>query len=397
MGKTSSLQELVEKIPYIGVSLEDVRPKEIKIEYNPNRPDLGIITGVAKAYNGITRHRTGLVPYATKEGGYQLNVEESVEPVRPHVIAAVVRKIRMEEDALKDIIALQEDLHQTMGRSRRKVSIGLHNLDVVNFPVLYRAVGPSAARFVPLDQDEEMTCEDILEKLETGRKYGPILGDKYLCPLIVDDQQNILSFPPIINSEFTRIGADTSDLFIDVTGTDLPRMQDSLNILVTSLADYGAEIFHVDVRPGQNSIQTPDLSTRRMKVNVGYIKDLLGLDLEEQEIVECLEASRLGASASGGELRVEIPPYRADIMHPIDIVEDVAIGYGYWRIVPDVPKTFSLGKSLDSSRLERRICQLMEGAGFIEVMNFTLSSLEKQFTKLALKPEAYLRVRSPKS
>ena len=387
----------MERIPYIGVSLEHVRPKEIKIEYNPNRPDLGIITGVAKAYNGITRHETGLVSYETKDGGYQLNVDESVEPVRPHVAGAVVKRIPMDEEALKDIIALQEDLHQTIGRSRRKVSIGLHNLEVVNFPVHYRAVGPGTAGFVPLDQEEELTCEEILKKLETGRRYGPILGDKDLYPLIVDDQQKILSFPPIINSELTRVGAETVVLFFDVTGTDLPRIHDSLNILVTSLADYGAEVFHVDVRAGGNSLKTPDLSTRRMKVNAGYIEDLLGVDLKGQQIIECLEASRLGASATGGELMVEIPPYRADIMHPIDIVEDVAIGYGYWRIAPDIPKTFGLGKSLDSSKLERRICHLMEGAGFIEVMNFTLSSFEKQFAKLALKPKGYVRVHSPKS
>ncbi len=387
---------MAERIPYMGLDLEDVQIDQVKVEYNPNRLDLGIITGLAKAFKGITGQETGLIKYDVRRDGYKLLVDERVEEVRPFVVSAVVKNVPMDGDTLKEVIALQEDLHETIGRRRRKVSIGIHNLDVVRFPTYYRGLRGDEARFQPLEETEEMTLSQVLEETEKGREYGHIIEGKGRYPVIMDDAGEVLSLPPIINSEYTRIDPGTRSLFIDITGTDMKAIDDSLKILTTSLVDYGGEVWSVEVEGPYNMV-CPDLSRREVRVDVATVDRLLGMKLPEEEVIRSLRASRLDGSCEDGSLLVQIPPYRVDIMHPVDIVEEVAIGYGYWMIEPELPEIYQMGERIAKKDFHSAVAKMLVGAGFEEVMNFTLSSVEEQFQRMELEAKNYIGVKQPKS
>ena len=396
LGEEISSEEICRWIPYLGLDLEDVGEEEVKIEYNPNRPDLGIVTGIVKAFKGITGREMGLIHYKVEKGDYRLIVDEKVKEARPYVLSAVVKDIPMDEETLVDIINLQEDLHETIGRRRRKVSIGIHNLDVVKFPVHYLAM-PGETSFIPLDEEREMSLTEILTELEKGREYSHILEGKKLYPIIADDRGEILSFPPIINSEYTRVGPETRNLFLDITGTDLKAIDNVCRVLVTSLADLGGKIWSVRVEAPHYQVESPDLAVKEMKVDPGDVRRLLGLDLSLNEMIQCLRACRFDAGREGENLIVSIPPYRVDIMHPVDIVEEVAIGYGYWRIEPVLPEIFLVGEKDEAREFASMVSQVMMGAGYLETVNFTLTSIESQFLKMGLKPEGFIRVKNPKS
>ncbi|MFQ5710886.1 MAG: phenylalanine--tRNA ligase subunit beta [Candidatus Geothermarchaeales archaeon] len=398
LGRSVTVGEIAEKIPWMGVDIEDVEEESIKIEYNPNRPDLGIITGLAKAYRGITRQEVGLIPYEATGDGYRLIVEESVRRVRPYVASAVARDIPMDEETLIEIISLQEDLHEGLGRGRRRVSIGIHNLDVIEFPVYYRAVGGEEVRFTPLEEEGEMSPLEILEGLEKGRAYAHILEGSDLYPIIVDAGGNVLSFPPIINADYTRLSPDTRNLFFDVTATDMRTAEKVLNVLLTSIIDYGGEAWSVSVEAPHYAKVTPDLSSKEIQVEVKAIRTLMGLDLSNDEILDSLRACRLdGEFIDEGKIRVLIPPYRVDVMHPVDIVEEVSIGYGYWRIEPTFPRTFQIGEKDRRRSFLSSVSEVLMGLGLQEVMNLTLSSMEEQFTKMGLEPGDHVKVKNPKS
>ncbi|NIM45141.1 MAG: phenylalanine--tRNA ligase subunit beta [Nitrososphaeria archaeon] len=398
IGRSVKIEDIVEHIPWMGVDIEDIGEDSIKIEYNPNRPDLGIITGLAKAYQGLTRQEMGLKSYTTCEGEYRLVVEESVREVRPYVVSAVIKGVPMDEETLKEIILLQEDLHEGLGRQRKRVSIGIHSLDVVRFPVHYYARGGKEVRFIPLDEEREMSLTEILEKTEKGREYAHIFEGFDLYPLIVDNEGHVLSFPPIINSEYTRLSAEAQNLFFDVTATDLRTAEMVLNVLTTSIVDYGGEVWNVSVEGADYNFECPDFSVRENHVEVKEARRILGLNLSGEEVVECLRACRFDAEIlDGGRIRVAIPPYRVDIMHPVDIVEEVAIGYGFWRIEPSFPKTFQIGRKHVKMDFLSTTTEILIGAGFQEVMNLTLSSLKEQFTWMELEAENYVSVKNPKS
>ncbi len=388
--------EISERIPYLGLDLEEVLLDHVKLEYNPNRLDLGIITGLVKAFKGITGQEMGIIKYHARKDDYKLLVDEFVGEVRPFVVSAVVKEIPMDEETLKEVIALQEDLHETIGRKRRKVSIGIHNLDVVTFPTHYRGLRGEEARFRPLGETEEMTLSEVLEWTEKGKEYAHIIEGKGRYPVIMDDAGEVLSLPPIINSEYTRIDPGTRNFFIDITGTDFKAIDDSLKILTTSLADFGGEIWSVSVEGPYNMV-SPDLSSREVKVDVATVKTLLGMELKEEGIIRSLRASRLDGRCEEGSLVAEIPPYRVDIMHPVDIVEEVAIGYGYWKIEPVLPEIYQMGERIPKKDFYSKVAEILVGAGFEEVMNFTLSSVEEQFQRMELEAKDNIGIKQPKS
>jgi len=365
---------IIKRIPMIGCDIERIEDDHVDIEFFPNRPDLYSVEGVARALRGFLDVETGIRDYKVTPSNIEITKDREIEKIRPYLACAVIRGMRFSSRSIESLMALQESLHWAVGRNRRKVSIGVHDLKRVKPPFRYIAQDRDF-RFIPLDFAEEMTMEEILGKHPKGIKFAHILEkfDKY--PLIIDSENNVLSFPPIINGELTRVTEETTDLFIEITGLD-PAVYTALNIVVTSLAERGGRIESVAI---DSRTRTPRLEPETMNLRNGEVEELLGNRLSNEEIVVCLEKMRYGARVSGNSIEVSVPAYRSDILHSWDLIEDIPIAYGFDRIKPELPSAYTIGCAHPISKLRDSIREIMMGLGYFEVMPFTLSNERIQF------------------
>jgi phenylalanyl-tRNA synthetase beta chain len=274
----------------------------------------------------------------------------------------------------------------------------VHNLDSVEPPFTFTAVEPDKARFVPLDKTEEMNLREILEKHEKGTAYKHLVNWSPRYPLLIDRAGRVLSMPPIINGELTRVSSRTNNLFLDVTGTDYAAVERSLNVLSTTLADMGGTLEKVRVKYPSRTVVSPDLTPQKMKLSVDYANELLGLRLSDAQVVEALRKCRLDAEPmSSGIIGVSIPAYRIDVLHEVDLVEEVAIGYGYYRLRPSIPESVTIGEQHPAHRVANNVRQVMTGLAFSEVVNFTLINEAFQYDKMRLKARNVIRLANPVS
>jgi len=365
----------------------------VDVEFFPDRPDLYCSEGVARAMRGFLGIQTGLPEYNVNPGKIVLEVDESVKSVRPIIGCAVVRRLEFNDAAIESLMNLQEDLHWGLGRNRRKVAIGVHDISMVVPPFRYLAADPER-RFVPLDFNESLSMREILEKHPKGIGYGHILKGFDRYPLIVDAHDDVLSFPPVINGNLTRVRDDTHDLFIDVTGTD-PVVYKALNIVVTALAERGGKIESVLMKDTDGKRASPDLRPSSWTVQAEEANRLIGFDLSSRQLAESLEKMRFGAKAKGQMVEVLVPAYRADIMHSWDIFEDAAKGYGYENLAADLPKTVTVGKPNPIEAFKSEIRELLVGLGYLETMPFTLTNEAVHFQNMYRAPEGATRVMHP--
>jgi len=398
LGRAVTVEELAKCLPWLGFDLEEVGEDYVKAEYNPNRIDFCSYAGVARALKGFLELETGLPKYHAEEPKITLNVDSAVSSVRPYMLAAVVRDIKLDEDIVVELMEMQEDLHWGIGRDRKKASIGIHNLDAVEPPFTYTAVEPTGIKFVPLGKAEEMTPKEILEKHEKGVAYRHLVDWAPKYPLLIDRYGRVLSMPPIINGELTRVSESTRNLFLDVTGPSFEAVEKSLNVLATALADMGGKLEKVTVHYPDRTLVSPNLEPEKMRLRVSYANKMLGLKLSIDEAAHCLRKCRLDAKPLEKDvLEVAIPPYRIDILHEIDLVEEVAIGYGYYRLEPTMPVTVTVGEKHPANKLAETVRQIMTGLGFLEVMNFTLTNERVHYEFMRLKPKNPVRLANPVS
>lgn len=398
LGRKITLAEMIKWLPWLGFDIEEVERNNVKVEFNPNRIDFCSCVGVVRAFEGMRGWKTGLPEYDVKYDGAVLYIDMAVSKVRPFMLAAIVRDIELDEEDVVDLMEMQEDLHWGLGRDRKKASIGVHNLDVIKSPFTFTAVEPNSVKFVPLDMTENISPKKILEKHEKGILYRQLVDWAPKYPLLIDIDSKVLSMPPIINGELTRIDEKTKNLFLDITGTDYVAVEKSLNVLSTALADMGGIIEMVKVKYTDRTVFSPDLRPKKMKLRTAYANTLLGLRLSELKTIECLKKSRLGAKKVGnGVIEVEIPAYRIDILHEVDLVEEVAIGNGYYKLKPTFPSSVTIGEQHPINRTADLTRQIMIGMGFTEVMNFTLTNETLHYKKMRRKPEKAIKLANPVS
>jgi phenylalanyl-tRNA synthetase beta chain len=361
---------ILEKVPLIGSDVERTEDDHADVEFFPDRPDLFSPEGVARAMRGYLGIETGLSSYPVKPSGIKFTVDPALANIRPVLGAAVIRGVSFDDESIQSIMSLQESLHWAVGRGRSKVAIGIHDLDTVKPPFHYIA-SPRSRKFVPLDYTESMTMDEILEKHPKGRDYAKIVKNFPLFPLIVDADDHVLSFPPIINGERTRVTLGTKNILLDTTGTDKRAVAVAVNIICTAMAESGATIESVEI----GGVQTPTLAPVERIVSVQECSRLLGIDLTSATMAELLQNMRFGAEPVGADkVKVQVPCYRADIMHDWDLFEDVAIAYGYDKIQDLPPETFTVGKphpvQVNAALAREAFC----GLGYLEVMPFTLTN-----------------------
>lgn len=388
-------KEILGMLPYIALDIEEQGKDHVKVEYNPNRPDYSTDYGIARALRGMFGIEKGLPKFQQGKSNFSIRVDKSVSKVRPYIVSLLALNGKLDDEGIRQIIAMQEDIHEGIGRKRKKVSIGIHNYDVIKPPLSYTTEGPNF-KFVPLNSNTSMSMQEILENTDVGKQYGSIVAAHKRYPIIKDSDGNVLSFPPIINSELTKVTEKTRNLFIDITATDLKAAEDVLAILAVTLYDAKFKIQSVKNNYGNKKIETPNMKENVRNLRIDYVNRLLGLNLNANEMVRCLERSRVGASKNKNAVKCRIPRYRIDVMHDVDLIEDVAIGYGLYNIGATYPYSSSVGAKdrfmsiLDNSRA------VLVGLGMIEVMNFNLVSREVQYGMMG-KDGSILAVEQTKS
>lgn len=381
IGQDIPMEKLADRIPMIGADIEHAEAgcDDMSVEFFPDRPDLYSVEGTARGLRAFLDIEPGMKTYDVKESGMDVYIDKSVKDVRPYFLCGVVRGVNIDDNMLKSIMEMQEKLHTTIGRKRKKLAIGIHDLDKVCAPFTYRLAEPHSIRFVPLAKTEEMDMEEILTKHEKGRDYAHLLQGYKEYPIILDKDNNVLSFPPIINGSLTTVTTDTHNLFIDVTGFDRKAVKGALDIVCTSLAERGGKIESVTMHEDGNSFQSPDLSPKTYEISVAECNKYLGTALTSADMVKALRKMGMDASADGDRLSITVPPYRLDIMHKVDLFEDVGIGYGFENFGGSYSLVQTSGGLEPVNAFSEDIRDIMVGLGFMEVMTLTLINDKEEF------------------
>ncbi|PVV04981.1 hypothetical protein BB560_000505 [Smittium megazygosporum] len=386
---------------------------QLKIDIPANRYDLLCFEGISRALAVfLGKEKPAQYTLTQPEKIEKLLVEPSVDVIRPVVVAAILRNVSFDERRYKSFIDLQDKLHANIGRKRSLVSIGTHDLDTVNGPFHYSARTPSSIKFVPLNKDTEYTAEELMQLYESDlhlRRFLHIIRDSPVYPLITDKDDIVLSLPPIINGNHSRISLDTKNVFIEITGTDYTKVHIVLNIMVTMFSMYCDKPFTVEpveiVKPDGTTEITPNLESKVFETDSDYICKLVGTPIPTNQIIEYLKLMSLegilgkhkdapppeAATNYGAEeivadlISVVVPPTRADILHQVDIIEDIAIAYGYNKIPRAMAEVPTVAKPTASNKLTSLLRSEVAFAGWTEVLTLSLCSHDESFKFLQRK------------
>ena len=395
------LKRVLEVLPFIGLDIEGIDSEILRIEYNPNRPDFASDYGIVRALRGLLEIETGIPNFKLNKEvkDYCVDVDKSVRRIRPYIVALIAKNGELDSSTIMQLAAMKDDLQNGIGRGRRKASIGIHNMDAIQFPVRYCTVDEDFS-FTPLEHESSQKIKSILKTSNTGKDYGHILEGVKRYPIIVDSKDNVLAFPPIMNDNITSISNGNANLFIEVTGNSIKTVEDILAILAITLYDAGFELHNVTINNFDGSPYAPRMDVSYLDVNTSDIQMLLGLEAEVNEIIRYLKKSRLDAKETRNKKIIQccIPRYRIDILNYVDIAEEVAIGYGIYNLKPTIPYTTLVGqKDMTSTRINI-LRNTLVGLQMVEIVNFHLISKKIQYDLPGIEePEKVASVNATKS
>jgi phenylalanyl-tRNA synthetase beta chain len=331
----------------------------------------------------------------------RMNVDSSVAEVRPVIVCGVLRGLTLDQLSLKRFMELQDKLHQNICRQRRLASIGTHDLSTVKAPFRYSAEKPEDIRFVPLEMSKEMNGRELMTHIENElphlRPYVPLIKESPLYPVVRDANGVVMSLPPILNGDHSKITVNTRDVLVEVTALDRTKASIALNIVLTMFAEYSDTPFRVEsvevhqAAPAASASSAlmvwPNFEKVAFETSIAYVNGVIGTTLDSAQMCCILErmgipSSPLPAAAvsastdTGDRIRVLAPCTRSDILHPCDIAEDVAIGYGYNKLVQEPPSTVSIASQQPLNKLTDQLRTSLACAGFQEILTFSLSARE---------------------
>ena len=376
------------------LKLYDEKEGIVSVEMkDTNRPDLWSVEGLARGLQGFLNKKKGLQEYTVGKPIIDIHVDSRLQTIRPFIGCCIIKNVKLTDAIIRGLMHLQDKLDQTNGRNRQKTSIGLYDFNLITPPLSYTVVKPAETSFVPLGFTESMTLAEILERHPKGIEYGHIVKKHSVYPILLDAKGKVLSFPPIINSnDLGKVTEETHNLLIEVTGTAIETVLNTVKLVSLALIDRGGEPYAANVhyKLDGSKVVTPSFANTLMSLNVAYANQILGLDLKGKRIGELLRTAGFGiAKVSHETVNVLIPCYRTDVMHQVDLIEDVAIAYGFNNIEPvwrDLPTTGCVGpeqRFIDKAR------ELMVGSGFQEILTYTMTNPENLFLKMNIigKPE----------
>ncbi|MEM4221909.1 MAG: phenylalanine--tRNA ligase subunit beta, partial [archaeon] len=380
LGKDIGKMEVEKALTESGFPTED-KKEFLEVEVFPNRPDCLSVEGLARHL----RSWFGLREKKIKIKKSKLEYFCENVGIRPYFRCSIVRNCEMSDSLIKSLMQVQEKMHETVGRKRKKVAIGIHDLKNIKFPIKYCEEDKNAS-FVPLGFAEKMSLEEILKKHPKGIEYSWILAGAEKYPVVKDSENKILSFPPIINSELTRVKEDTKDLLIDVTGTDEKTVAQVLTILEYLFAERGAEIERLLMNGKYVGLEDFEI-----ELKLEDAEKRIGIKITPEKAKEALR--KMGIKAKGSKiLKCKIPAYRTDFFGSCDLIEDLAIGFGYSNIHPKYPEIFSFG---NIKTLENEWINLLVGFGLQQVITYMISNEEKLFKSMGIKNEAVVKITNP--
>ncbi|MFZ3109664.1 MAG: phenylalanine--tRNA ligase subunit beta [Rectinemataceae bacterium] len=383
--------------------------RTIKIELNDtNRPDLWTTAGLARQ---LRTHRTKKAPDypffvplgESRHAKYAVEVDESVRTVRPYLAGFVARGVPITDSMLKELIQAQEKLTWNYGRKRKTVSIGLYRPSIISWPVHFRGADPDKASFIPLQETRIMTLRQILAEHPKGKEYGSILQNEPVHPLLLDNKDRVLSYPPIINSaDLGAVLVGDDELFIEVTGSDYPSVTITSSILACDLADMGFSIENVEVKypydtPFGRNIVFPAYFQEALKIHIGQVRKLLGLDMSVEEARAAIESMGSKAEVAGEFIEVRPAGYRNDFLHPVDIIEDVLIGIGMENFPPEKPRDFTIGRLSPIEQFSRKAKLTLIGSGYQEMIYNYLGSRRDYVDKMNIPASTVVKITNPMS
>jgi phenylalanyl-tRNA synthetase beta chain len=404
----ASDDELKRDLFRLGLEYEgETEDGDLQFEFAPDRLDRLSVEGIARSLRYQYDHDRGVYIPKTNDSKWAIEVDESVPEERPYVTGAIVRGLDMSEKELQSLIQLQEKLHATMGRKRAKGAIGVHDLTMLKGSVgtdspktiTYRGIEPDGDRFVPLDSNAELTPSEVLEEHPTGEQYADLVEEYERYPAIYDDI-GLFSFPPVINGRRTEVSEDSRDLFIEMTGTDQWTIDKMCTIVCYALDARGGRIERIAVEYPDRELDRPDFSVAHKSVAHERIESVLGIDIESETIIDHLERAGLDAeieteteTESGAETAastskdertysVAIPPYRVDVLHSIDIIDDIGRAYGFNDLEPSYPDVSTIGGCHDRTLLSNSVRETLVGLGFEDMLNFHLANERECFNRM---------------
>jgi len=394
-----NMDKLEHYVDMMGMEVEKEEGDDIYIDITPNRPDLLDIFGFARALkylDGKLKPKEDF--YTLKHDPYiEITVSNSVKKVRPVIACMVVRDADLKDGKLKYIINFMEKLSDTYGRKRKKVAMGMHNIDMVEAPFTYEAVSKGA--FVPLGSSNSMSFDQILKEHQKGTSYGYTLGDSKLYPVLRDSKGSIMSLIPIINSDLTKVKESTRNLLIDVTGTSENAVHSVLNLVACSFIDMGFDVYPCIIKYDSKEIQTPQLVQNEIRVKSIDVERTLGTRIDLDKIITYMNRMGFDGAMYGRYVIAHVPPYRIDVLNQQDIIEDIAIGYGYGNIVPMPVIGTSIGIADSRFEFYDKLSNILLGLGYTESINTYLTNetinfrnMLKDFDKKSVVMLAYSKV-----
>ena len=380
----------------------DEQNDSVSIEVkDSNHPDIWSVEGIARALRthlGIAKQKA---PVLYGKSGLRVTVDSRLSSIRPFIATSIVRNVKPSENALKSWISLQEKMDLTYGRKRKRASIGFYQADLIKSPLRYTVGNPDGIAFVPLGSTEKMTLREIVEEHPKGIEYGGVILSFKDWPLLVDGDNKILSLPPIINSnDLGKIESDTKNILVEVTGTNVDTVGNTLKIVVAALAERGGKIYscrQIYANKGTKQQITPDLRSSFKELSVSYANRLLGASFKPAEMIRALaRAGHPARQLTKDILRVESLCYRIDIMHQVDLVEDLAIALDINRLDPEWPRIWTLGGLAPETERHETLAEVMIGLGYQEVLTYSLTSPEVFVDKMGAGHENYAELLNPK-
>ncbi|MBW3004203.1 phenylalanine--tRNA ligase subunit beta [Candidatus Woesearchaeota archaeon] len=393
--KTIKESELKDLLAYAKAELDKVDGDEITVQFNDtNLPYLWSVEGLAIFLRGVLGKEKGIPAMKVNKSDYKINVDSSVKSVRPHIAAFVAKGKKISDHFLKQLIQMQEKFCEAYGRRREKIAIGVYPAKKISFPVSYKAVPPRSVKFVPLEFMKELDLLQILDQHPTGKEYAWILKGVKKFPLLIDYQKEVLSFPPIINSDkMGKLELDDDEIFFEATGMDLDSVNIAANIFAQLFYERGFEVFSVNIGYSRKPITTPDFNTETIKIKKEDVTKILGIDLKDAEVKKLVEMARYDFS----NYTITIPAIRSDIMHPVDVVEDIAIMYGYDNIESLPLETYTKGDTFQLQRFVDTVREIFVGMGYQEVASPILSNKELLFNKMNIKDFGCVEIKNYES
>jgi phenylalanyl-tRNA synthetase beta chain len=395
VGGKANKNKILQILPFLGLDIEEEQKEFVRVEYSPNRPDYATDVGIASGLQGLLGVKKGLVKVQIKKEKkkFLIKSDKSVKKIRPFISGIIAKNGKLGDESIRQLIALQEDLHFGIGRRRKKSSIGIHNLDVISSPLRYTAV-PKDHEFVPLLMTKRMTAKEILEKTSVGQEYASILVDSPKVPIILDAKNQTVSFPPITNSALTTITTGTRNILVEVTGIDKNAVDDSLSVVAGTLQNLGFTLYNVMV-DSKNSSET--FKVRSIVLDPILVNQILGLQLTIPQICDSLRKCRLDAAPRGKKIICSVPRFRFDILGEMDLVEEIALGHGIENLSPSLPPSISVGQKNSVTKKLDQISNVMIGLGFTEALNSSLTSKQVLYDYTKRDPSQLIEVAESKS